>query len=111
MFPVNLTYRILQKRNHNFSLVSEQHTDHFFTFVLVSCSVAALLLAPEVCVSVYCVWRPVSAARGSVPHCILHAAFLHFVAELLRDGADLRSRCYGKFIPKASNSHFKPLTC
>jgi hypothetical protein len=75
------------------------------------CSVAAVLLAPEVCLSVYCVWRPGSAARGSVPHCVLHAAFLHFFFELLRDGTYLRSCCHGKFIPKVSHLHFKPLTC
>jgi hypothetical protein len=110
-FPVTLTYRIVQKCNHSCRLVSEPRTDHFITCVLVSCSVAALLLAQEICLSVYCVWRPGGTARGSVPHCVLHAAFLHFFAELLRDGADLCSRCYGKLIPKASHSHFKPLTC
>ena len=53
------------------------------TFMMVVCSVAAIVLAPEVCISVYCVWRTGGAIRGALPHRVLHATLVHIFAELL----------------------------
>ena len=64
------------------------------------CSAAAIVLAPEVCIPMYCVWRAGGTTRGAVPHRVLHAAFVYIFAQLLRNRANVCTCCNGKLIPE-----------
>jgi hypothetical protein len=75
------------------------------------CSVAAIVLAPEVCISVYCVWRAGGATRGAVPHRVFHAAFVYIFAQLLRNRADVCTCRNGKLIPEVPQLPHDWISC